>query len=133
MNPRLVTGALFVGVWVVFVGTAAAQSDGSLVVNMSALSRNPPAPTSPWPRLIHQHVSPTLPSGRGAVAPLTAPAATTTPLAPSPPTAPLNTFEEQGQTDWIPPNTNGAVSAAFVMTTVNNTITVRTRAGQQLS
>jgi hypothetical protein len=133
MKLRLVTGALFVGIWIAFVGTAAAQSDGSLVVNMSALSRNTAAPASPWPRLIHQHVSPTLPSGRGAVAPLTAPAATAAPLAPPPPTAPLNTFEGQGQTGWIPPDTNGAVSSAFVVTTVNNTITVRTRGGQQLS
>jgi hypothetical protein len=126
-------GTLAIAMSLALAGTATAQSNGPFVVNMGALSSSAPPPSlAGGPRLIHQHLAPPLPAGAGPERALAAPAAAAVAL-PPPPTAPLTTFEGQGQTGWLPPDTNGAVSAQFVVTTVNNTITVRTRAGQQLS
>src|SRR5690606_39178923 len=50
---------------------------------------------------------------------------------PSPP--PAVDFEGQDQTAWIPPDTNGAVSSQFVLTTVNNDANVRDRNGNLLA
>jgi len=58
----------------------------------------------------------------GAAAPAAAPGA--------PPTV---NFEGQGDTGWAPPDTNGAVSSQFVVSTVNNRITVRNRSGVVLT
>lgn len=38
-------------------------------------------------------------------------------------------FEGQDQTEWIPPDTNGAVSSQWVLTTVNNDVNIRDRNG----
>lgn len=58
-----------------------------------------------------------------AAAPLSAAAPSAAPAAPN------VTFEGQEDTGWAPPDTNGAVSSQFAVTTVNNRITVRNRSG----
>jgi len=85
-------------------------------VHPSSLHR-PVAPTHPRPRKLPLAASPVLP-----VAPSASLSA-----------APQINFEGQPDTGWAPPDTNGAVSSQFVVSTVNNRITVRDRAGTSLS
>ena len=84
---------------------------------------------------LHRHVVPAGPKApnRPQAAALSGSAAPAAGPSAAPAAAPNTTFEGQGDTGWAPPDTNGAVSSQFVVSTVNNRITVRNRSGSQLT
>ena len=109
-----------------------ASEASSASVVLSALSSD--SATEHPPATLHRPIAPPrapsprrVPSLPESALPAAAPSA-------SPPAAaPNTTFEGQGDTGWAPPDTNGAVSSQFVVSTVNNRITVRNRSGASLS
>ena len=112
--------------------SSASTSDSATVV----LSSLPQAAANDHaPATLHHPIAPAHPR---APTPSQAPSLTAAPIGAatpnaSPSAAPKVTFEGQGDTGWAPPDTNGAVSSQFVVSTVNNRITVRDRSGTSLS
>jgi hypothetical protein len=111
--------------------TSGLQADGPFVVNVAQLTARASAAagTATSLHIVPPHATAALPPG--APNPGALRAAGTAPRATG--AAPIIEFEGQGQTGWVPPDTNGAVSAQFVVTTVNNQLTIRDRSGTLLS
>lgn len=111
------------------------DAEGPYIVNFMTLSGGSSASSDEESGLmiVHEHEIPPgaqFPPGSGSGGGNSAPAPQQT-FQPSPP--PAINFEGQDQTAWIPPDTNGAVSSQFVLTTVNNDANVRDRNGNLLA
>lgn len=109
-------------------------AEGPYIVNFLDLANQPAALGQQGaPREIHRHEVPgTMPGGAAAPA---GGGGGQFPIALQQVSSPQPAidFEGQDQTEWIPPDTNGAVSSEWVLTTVNNDVNIRDRNGNLIA
>lgn len=130
---KFIVIALFFFTSMLSTFTYAATAEGPYVVNVSELANTlmQESVTAGKPAELHQHHVPGLMQDSIEQASSSPePAATPEQSIPSP--LPTINFEGHDQSGWIPPDTNGAVSSDFVLSTVNNDANIRDRNGNLL-